>query len=260
MTEENVFEMQHAESNSDVEENSRSGKGSKRAKASSQRSDKEDVIAAVREEIRCNKAEWMEDVKKDLLPSITACIKKTRGQTTSKERKRKKRQEHDFKNKGNKRRFLANEEILEKIEDGIDALEEKDLQEAKEAMKTGRDLMLKQQKLIRIADREEHGWDVVKHYESDYLASDSDDEKNLKRARREALATIKKTAKYKASDESARYNTQFRKDHENGNRSGRQATRGRSGEGTSTTDPRICYNCGQTGHLQYVCPRRYGRN
>ena len=40
--------------------------------------------------------------------------------------------------------------------------------------------ILRQQKLITIADREKDGWEVVKCYLSDYLASDSEDEKQLK--------------------------------------------------------------------------------
>ena len=34
-------------------------------------------------------------------------------------------------------------------------------------------------KLISITDKEEHGWEVVKCYLSDDLASDSDNEKHL---------------------------------------------------------------------------------
>ena len=71
------------------------------------------------------------------------------------------------------------------------------MEAAKAALHAGMKLLLKQQKLIKIADREEHGWDVVRHYVSDDLASDSEDEKNLNRARREALATIKKRNKDK---------------------------------------------------------------
>ena len=46
--------------------------------------------------------------------------------------------------------------------------------------------------MLRIADREENGWEVVKCYLSDDLASDSVDEKQHSRARREAAANKKK--------------------------------------------------------------------
>ena len=38
----------------------------------------------------------------------------------------------------------------------------------------------KRQKLIKIADRYKDGWQVVEEYESDELASNSEDEKKLK--------------------------------------------------------------------------------
>ena len=62
----------------------------------------------------------------------------------------------------------------------------------------------KQQKLIRIADKEEHGWEVVKHYLSDELTSISRDDKALSKARKEALASVtKRKAKDAPSPSSA---------------------------------------------------------
>ena len=66
------------------------------------------------------------------------------------------------------------------------------MEAAKTALESGKTLLCKQQKLIRIADREEHGWEVVRHYLSDELASDTDDEKAIAKARKEALASITK--------------------------------------------------------------------
>ena len=54
-------------------------------------------------------------------------------------------------------RYEANEDVLDSIEEGIQALEAKDLTEAKKSLDEGRELMLKQQKLVRIAGREELG-------------------------------------------------------------------------------------------------------
>ena len=43
-------------------------------------------------------------------------------------------------------------------------------------------LIHRRQKLIKIADRNKDGWRVVEEYESDDLASNSEDEKRLRKA------------------------------------------------------------------------------
>jgi len=48
------------------------------------------------------------------------------------------------------------------------------------------------QKHIQLADHSEFGWATVKYYEADQLAADSDDEKLIKKAEKEAQ---KKSAK-----------------------------------------------------------------
>ena len=54
------------------------------------------------------------------------------------------------------------------------------VEKAKTAVEEGEKLINERQKLIRIADRSEHGWATVEEYEEDELAEDSDDEKKLK--------------------------------------------------------------------------------
>ena len=65
------------------------------------------------------------------------------------------------------------------------------MENAKAILNTGmKKFITKQQKRIRVADREEHGWEVGKHYLSDELTSNSEDEKPLTKARKEALASV----------------------------------------------------------------------
>ena len=56
----------------------------------------------------------------------------------------------------------------------------------KGALKKGRQFISDRQKLVKIADRSEHGWGVVQEYTADDLAEVSGDEKRLEKAERVA--------------------------------------------------------------------------
>ena len=56
-------------------------------------------------------------------------------------------------------------------------------QEVRKLVAEGGQLIKKQQKLIKLADRSKDGWLVVQEYESDDLASNSEDEKKIRKAK-----------------------------------------------------------------------------
>ena len=70
-------------------------------------------------------------------------------------------------------------------------------------------IIKKRQKLIKIADKNRDGWLVVQEYETDDLASDSEDEKKIRKAkaaaekkRKEAKGSIGNTSKkFKSSSD-----------------------------------------------------------
>ena len=68
------------------------------------------------------------------------------------------------------------------------------VKKARQVLQEGRKLVGNRQKLILIADRSEHGWEVVKRYEADDLADDSEDEKKLKKAEKAAEKIAEKRA------------------------------------------------------------------
>ena len=83
------------------------------------------------------------------------------------------------------------------------------------------------QKHIRIADRSDLGWAVVEAYMDDELASNSDDERKLFKASREAQQTVKRK-------------------------------RAELAAAAATARPRMvgpCYRCGELGHLVANCPK-----
>ena len=59
-------------------------------------------------------------------------------------------------------------------------------------------IIKKRQKLIKIADKNRDGWLVVQEYQTDDLASDSEDEKKIRKAR---AAAEKKRKEAKRSEE-----------------------------------------------------------
>ena len=106
-----------------------------------------------------------------------------------------------FKYRGNQKQFELNaaiDSILESIES-----ETQQSQPSNDCIRSlaqdASELLRKRQKLIKIADKSTDGWQVVAEYESDELASGSEDEKRLKNARE--TASRKRRQKDQANNE-----------------------------------------------------------
>lgn len=89
-----------------------------------------------------------------------------------------------LKYKGNQKQFELNAQI-DSIFDSIHTENQKPEhgRPVQQLVEQGKELIRKRQKLIKIADRNKDGWQVVEEYESDDLASGSEDEKRLKKAK-----------------------------------------------------------------------------
>lgn len=112
---------------------------------------------------------------------------------------------YEYRRKGNEEQATFNAKLDEVVAEAETQLEEAGpslapaLQRAKEALKSGRQLIAERQKLIKIADRSEHGWGVVSEYTTDVLADDSGDEKRLEKAEKAAEQKAAKRRKKQAS-------------------------------------------------------------
>ena len=107
-----------------------------------------------------------------------------------------------LKYKGNQKQFELNAEldtIIENIET-VSNRSEPNIALIKKHTQEARQLIRKRQKLIKIVDKSKDGWQVVAEYESDGgLASGSEDEKGLKKAR-EAASRKRRQKDQLASD------------------------------------------------------------
>ena len=87
----------------------------------------------------------------------------------------------DIKYKGNRKQFEVNlrlDNILAQIDESADSPAD-----IHKLVAEGKQIIKKRQKLIKIADKNKGGWLVVQEYESDDLASDSEDEKKIRKAK-----------------------------------------------------------------------------
>ena len=91
-----------------------------------------------------------------------------------------------FKRPGNKNQFNHNLEVLESLKTTHQLIDAGKYVEATDEIEKGKKLINKRQKLIRLPDRGKNGWHVVKEYVADDLASNSDDEKLISKARKSA--------------------------------------------------------------------------
>ena len=113
------------------------------------------------------------------------------------------------------------------------------------------------QKHIRMADRSELGWAVVTAYEDDELASDSDDEKRIYRAEREAERIAKRKRSGAANASRKRLAASSGVDTRPVQTDPR-TTANNQGMRPPMVRPRVvgpCYRCAEWGHLVANCPK-----
>ena len=129
------------------------------------------------------------------------------------------------------------------------AIKNKDYKKAAKHAKRARKLLEKRLKVIKMADRSDYGWMTVKEYLSDEIASDSDDDKRIKRA--EAAAAKKAQRK---QDERGAKRRRFDGPSTSGAHPGfgnRQFFRG--GERKRFKYDDRCFACGLPGHWRAQC-------
>ena len=176
------------------------------------------------------------------------------------------------KNKGNRIQFEFNQSIEDKVSSLDKAIVKKDLKKCSEISEDIKVLLKKRNKLIRLADKSTAGWRFADEYGSDELASDSEDDKKIRRAESRAMRAITTEKKKKSAMSSGRFQRpgngsydSHRMDRSDRQQPFRQQP-SRFGGGYTSYERRttgakdICFNCGKTGHWKQDCPENRNKN
>ena len=169
----------------------------------------------------------------------------------------------EFRKKGNEIQHAFNENVKAKVEEAAAIVEKLQgtagaVEKAKESLKEGVQLIEERQKLIKIADQSDSGWLTAQEYEAD----DSDDEKRIARAERQAEKLKKKRGQNsvrRGRGGSFFRGQQYRQeapryfDRSNGWQAQRVAWSAPQPTVRATSNL-VCFMCGRTGHIRRECP------
>ena len=168
---------------------------------------------------------------------------------------------------GNRLQFEFNSEVADNLKQTLWGLENGKQEYAVEVLKESCDKLKTRNKHIRIADSSEGGWETVRQYISNPLASDSEDETRLSRAESRAVKKKKTQQKPKPkSKASAAYGyTDSLNQHLFLPRSQSQTVgprigsfRGYQADQRSTFNVGPCFACGEPNHIHRTCPYTKG--
>ena len=167
---------------------------------------------------------------------------------------------------GNERNYKFNLEVLDRLESVSKALLVQDSAKASLLLNDSIKLIKERNRKIRIADSSEGGWLTVKHYESNAVALDLEDDKRIRAAEREALRvkTRTRTRRQNAERVQGRY-PPFSQPYTF--RGHFQRSQFASSTAAMSQQPRDSYNrqrgacrfCGSSGHWWRECPVRLAR-
>ena len=111
--------------------------------------------------------------------------------------------DYKWKFESNKIQFSLNSDVLEDLNQAIWAIENRKTDYAKETILEAVEKLKKRNKSIKIADTSEGGWETVRQYESNPIASDTDDENRINKAENRALRKRKFKSNKKSSKPSS---------------------------------------------------------
>ena len=104
-------------------------------------------------------------------------------------------QAEKFKFRGNQKQFVFNAELEELAGKIKDANAQRDHKKVAQLTDQTKSLLHKRQKLIKLPDSSEAGWDAVSEYESQDIASEDEEDKKIRNVRAAADRKRKQKAR-----------------------------------------------------------------
>ena len=145
-------------------------------------------------------------------------------------------------------------EIEDKIDEALANIKAGKIDKATESLNQGKIIIHKRKKLIRIADRED--WATANEFRDDDLASNSEEDKKLRRAIKSIRADKEKSRK-KAPFYPRRVEPTPSNYSEPRERSQHQTPYQRqTSQRRSSLDSVLCYHCQRLGHFANNCPKK----
>ena len=164
--------------------------------------------------------------------------------------KRKAPKKFEFKKKGNRIQAEFNEGLLDKLYDLKDLIKRGSVRRSKNLVNDLIDDVEKRIKHIRIADKSPAGWATVQEYLTDDVASDSEDDRKLRKAEKRALDKSKSLPAKKRAENVKEPSTQT---SSGPSRVRPPSISGRPDRRRSSRSNYQCFRCGRFGHIRDQC-------
>ena len=198
--------------------------------------------------------EWAKELLKQQQENA-AELKRLQGELSS-AKSQKNQQPHaadpEFRFAGNKKQYFLNRDVMDKIDE---ALEADDNEERTRKLTEGKELLVERNKHILLAEK--YGWDTVACYTADPLASDSDDEKKIRKAIKESKQ-LREEKKRNSSAKVAKPKGVIPRSSDRRGILDRNSTSALSpfvaGKQNQSRDGRsVCFRCFKPGHFARDC-------